>query len=284
MLPDNLEKAYAEARQEPLWSAAGYVALAAMGTSVAAQFLVLLISRGHGTVPAMKYEDTPLSLARGALVVQSALAILIGIVLSRHRVLRKRAIALTRVPLVAMFASLGLVLGLAPVANDLGFRLSEALTGSSDSARWVAAIIHQATRSELLLLAFTLTLLPACIEELLFRGLLMGALAGAPRAIVVLLQALAFGAFHVDLAQGIATFVLGLGFGFMRLTTRSLRAPMLAHAAYNLLVLLSMRWMEVGVGPMGHEGYSVLGVGLVLSLLCALALARYSTRAFGRSG
>ena len=284
MLLRKLVKADASPRYEPLWYLAGYVAIGAFGTSVAVQLLMLLFDHGHGQGATTQVVDTPVTLARGALVVQSALAILVGVTLSRHRILRQRAIDFRRVSPGAMLASLGLVLGLAPIANDLGFRLSEALRTTPDNARWVTTIIHQASRGQFLMLAFSLTILPACVEELLFRGLLMGALLGARRGFVLVLQALLFGVFHVDLAQGIATFVLGLGFGFMRMSTRSLVAPMVAHAAYNVIVLSTMRWMSIANETSTRQGLGVMATGLLLSAVCVVVLDRHFNRRFGEPG
>jgi membrane protease YdiL (CAAX protease family) len=115
---------------------------------------------------------------------------------------------------------------------------------------------------------------PAFIEELLFRGVLMGALRGGPFWVVLGLQALAFGAFHVDIAQGMATFILGLGFGFLRLKTRTLLAPMVAHATYNVVVLASMRFMHLPDNPAPNQGLGLVFGGLLLSLVCAAGLQR----------
>jgi membrane protease YdiL (CAAX protease family) len=221
--------------------------------------------------------ETALSLARGAVVVQAALAILVGVVLRKSSTLRSRALLFDRISVGAMLAGLGLTLGIAPLANEVGVRFSEALHAPMDSARWVTLIVQHANRAEFVTLGLTLTVLPACVEELLFRGLLMGALAGANRAAVLLLQAAAFGLFHADWAQGTATFVLGLGFGFLRMTTRSLVAPMVAHATYNLVVLLTMRWM--GDAESGtHQAVGVLCVGTLVSAACAALLERSSQR------
>lgn len=260
-------------KDKPLWASAGYVALAAFGTSIAAQLLVVVLGpRSGGAAP-----ETALSLARGAIVVQAALAILIGMVLRNSLTLKVRALLFDRVSVGAILAGLGLTLGIAPLANEVGIRLSEALHVPMDSARWVTLIVQHANRAEFVTLALTLTLLPACVEELLFRGLLMGALAGANRAAVLLLQATAFGLFHADWAQGTATFVLGLGFGFLRMTTRSLVTPIVAHATYNLVVLLTMRWMGDGDPESGtHQTIGVLCAGMLVSAACATLLERSS--------
>jgi membrane protease YdiL (CAAX protease family) len=111
----------------------------------------------------------------------------------------------------------------------------------------------------------------------------MGALAGANRAAVLLLQAIVFGLFHADWEQGAATFVLGLGFGFLRMTTRSLVAPMVAHATYNLVVLLTMRWMDEAESGT-HQSIGVLCTGLLVSAACAAFLERSSQRRLGGVG
>jgi membrane protease YdiL (CAAX protease family) len=115
------------------------------------------------------------------------------------------------------------------------------------------------------------------VEELLFRGLLMGALSGAHRLVQLGLPALLFGVFHGDWAQGAATFVLGLGFGFLRLTTRSLLIPIVAHATYNLLVLITMRSIS-DAQTETHQSIGVLAAGLGLAFSCAALLDRWHRR------
>lgn len=268
-------------RDKPLWASAGYIVLAAFGASIAAQVLVIVLGPRSGA--ASSAPETALSLARGAVVVQATLAILIGVVLRKSLTLKSRALLFERVSVGTMLAGLGLTLGIAPFANEVGVRLSEVLHVPMDSARWVTLIVQHANRAEFVTLGLALTLLPACVEELLFRGLLMGALAGANRTVVLLLQALVFGLFHADWAQGAATFVLGLGFGFLRMTTRSLVAPMVAHATYNLVVLLTMRWMDEAESGT-HQTIGVLCAGMLVSAACATLLKRSSQRRFAEVG
>ena len=271
-----LAESNASNRDEPLWSIAGFVVAAAFGTSVIAELLVLFLEQHHGRPTASQMPSTPLSLVRGALIVQLALATLIFVILRRHAKMRRRALLATKLPLVALLPCLGLILGLAPLANDLGFRLAQALHQSPDNARWLSQIVKRASVTEFLLLGIVLTILPAFVEELLFRGLLMGALSGGPYWLVLVLPAAAFGAFHMDIAQGMATFVLGLGFGFMRLATRSLRAPIAAHATYNLIVLMSMRWLVLQSDAKPNQGLILIFDGIVMSVLCVVGLQRYA--------
>jgi membrane protease YdiL (CAAX protease family) len=234
--------------------------------------LALLLNRSVGA-PAIA-DETAAGLVRSTLVVQLALAILIGVTLRKASVLRERALVFRRVSLVTLILGLGVVLGIAPAANELGFFVSQAMHEPVDTARFVTRIVQQASLPELLLLGFALTLVPACVEELLFRGLLMGALSGASRVVMLVVPALLFGTFHVDWAQGAATFVLGLGFGFLRMTTGSLLVPMAAHATYNLVVLLTMRWLKQ-IESASHQSLGPLFIGLAIAMLCSIGLERH---------
>jgi membrane protease YdiL (CAAX protease family) len=81
------------------------------------------------------------------------------------------------------------------------------------------------------------------LEESFFRGCLLPVLACAiGRILAVVLTALLFALFHspTNLAHWISFTGTGAAYGWIRLTSRSTTAPALAHATYNLaLVLLS---------------------------------------------
>ena len=82
-----------------------------------------------------------------------------------------------------------------------------------------------------------LGLLPSMSEELLFRGVALGALGLTPVAIV--LTSIAFGSLHLmDLKQwpyGIWAMAIGMAFGFSLLFTGNLLVPGIAHFVANLL-------------------------------------------------
>jgi membrane protease YdiL (CAAX protease family) len=78
-------------------------------------------------------------------------------------------------------------------------------------------------------------------EEVVFRGILLPGLARHMRTqSALIVSAALFGLFHVP-SHGIGAIMpglLGLVFGWARLRTGSLAAPILLHAANNLLVTL----------------------------------------------
>ena len=79
--------------------------------------------------------------------------------------------------------------------------------------------------------------LPPLVEEAGFRGLGLTYLerAGVPFAVANIAQALAFGIFHMNLTQGIYTFVLGLVLGYVTHRSGSIAPAMLMHLVYNLM-------------------------------------------------
>ncbi|WP_419044038.1 type II CAAX prenyl endopeptidase Rce1 family protein [Enorma massiliensis] len=79
--------------------------------------------------------------------------------------------------------------------------------------------------------------LPPLVEEAGFRGLGLTYLerAGVSFAAANIVQALAFGIFHMNLTQGIYTFVLGLALGYVTNRSGSIAPAMLMHLVYNLM-------------------------------------------------
>lgn len=98
--------------------------------------------------------------------------------------------------------------------------------------------------SQSIITMFCVVILMPIFEEILFRGLVFKELAnslnnklkwGLGATISVLIQALIFGTFHMNLLQGIYTFFLGIALALIYMWTKSLWAPILLHFSYNLL-------------------------------------------------
>lgn len=92
------------------------------------------------------------------------------------------------------------------------------------------------------------------LEELLFRGLLLRALALAmPGAAAIGLSAALFAAVHGNLFQLLPAFTAGVLFGWVYLATRSLFLPILAHMFWNAqpVLLSGLPWLG---GPDGAGG------------------------------
>jgi membrane protease YdiL (CAAX protease family) len=91
----------------------------------------------------------------------------------------------------------------------------------------------------------TISIAPAIVEELTFRGLIQSSL---ERVFSVrdalLIQAALFGILHLLPFMFPSHFLMGLCFGFLRNRSRSLYPGMLMHAAWNAWVISSElhRW------------------------------------------
>ncbi|HWO32269.1 MAG TPA: type II CAAX endopeptidase family protein [Candidatus Acidoferrum sp.] len=83
------------------------------------------------------------------------------------------------------------------------------------------------------------------LEESFFRGCLLPVLAHTVgKSFAVVLTALLFALFHspANLAHWASFTGTGVAYGWIRVTSRSTTAPALAHAAYNLALLLLARF------------------------------------------
>lgn len=82
-------------------------------------------------------------------------------------------------------------------------------------------------------------LLPGIIEELMFRGVIMGSMISEGGMFsAVFLQAIAFSLFHADPLFIVAPFLAGLLLGFIRVTTGSIYSCIFTHISLNLTILL----------------------------------------------
>lgn len=83
------------------------------------------------------------------------------------------------------------------------------------------------------LVALTTVVVAPILEELIFRKLLLERLRGLGDVSAVLLSALAFSLFHLNLYQMLYAFVLGMVFACVVLVTGSVRDPILLHMIIN---------------------------------------------------
>lgn len=114
--------------------------------------------------------------------------------------------------------------------------------------------------------------LPPIVEEMGFRGLGLTYLkrAGVPFAVANVLQAVAFGIFHMNLTQGIYTCVLGLFMGYAAHASGSIVPVMLLHAVYNFMGTMGQELLYA-IAPWMPYWFEV-GLGVVLVIVAVLSL------------
>ncbi len=143
----------------------------------------------------------------------------------------------------ALLAAL-LILGLGPAANLLALGVAHRYGLDQGSVLALGDLVRSARPLMFVTLLAVFATVPAIVEEFVFRGVVQSALFGMRPLVSVTLPALGFGLFHGDPLQMIATFVLGLGFGWVRHRTGSIGPSSIAHGVYNASVLLSLRFSE----------------------------------------
>lgn len=96
------------------------------------------------------------------------------------------------------------------------------------------------SRDDLLMAIFVMGVLPGVCEELLMRGVVLGAYECGGTRRAVLISAALFALLHASVEGLPVQFLMGVVLGFLAVTTQSLYVGMMLHTAYNsFLVLIS---------------------------------------------
>lgn len=256
----------------PRWTFAVATVLWSLFVGLLVRLLVVVVAPVFGGKSAMDWlARTPLGLVTGAVVVQLALLLTAQLRATLMPELRAQIVAgFYSRPSRWVTATL-LVLGLAPLANYCGILAAKVTSTELEAVEFVGELVRQAGLIEFVAMAIALTVLPALVEEGIFRGLVQNSLDQLPPALAILASAFAFGVFHLDVAQGVATSILGLGFGYIAYVTGSLLGSMVAHGAYNLLVLLSQRFLTQTDSPAKTQTLE-LAFGLFIASVAAQRL------------
>lgn len=118
---------------------------------------------------------------------------------------------------------------------------------------------------------FTYAVLPGLVEELVFRGWILGSLAPFGERRALLLSALIFGLIHGNLTQVPFAFVLGLLFGYIFLRTGRLWPGMMLHFLNNAMSV-GLDYLSANMG-LSENAYMLLQMGLFVGLIAAGTVA-----------
>lgn len=117
-------------------------------------------------------------------------------------------------------------------------------------------------------------ILPPVVEEAGFRGLGMTYLlrAGLPFCLANVLQAVAFGLFHMNLTQGLYTALLALAMGYVAHASGSIVPAMVLHLTYNFM------------GTLGQDLiYEVVPLPFLFLLVTGIIADVYAMRLIARA-
>lgn len=94
---------------------------------------------------------------------------------------------------------------------------------------------------ELLVVMFTVALVPSIVEETVFRGFLQNTLEKSLNPIKsIIISSLIFGVFHLNPINLIPLFIMGIYLGFIYYQSNSLIIPILAHFCNNIFAVISI--------------------------------------------
>ncbi|MBX3161608.1 MAG: CPBP family intramembrane metalloprotease [Deltaproteobacteria bacterium] len=177
-----------------------------------------------------------------------------------------RSFGLRRAPLVYLVS--GLLVGSA--LWYVNWQVVVALDIPKDRVRVLAETVAE---PPLPLAVLAMAVLPAICEELMFRGVVLRAFAGAWKApVAVVASALLFSAYHISVPQALPTFTLGLALGALALRSGSLYPTMIAHLMNNLAAVLVTRDELPGVNDWISDHGLVALVGASAIVAVGLAL------------
>jgi uncharacterized protein len=268
-----------------LWLVAG----AAM---LGAGFLVAMVALGLGALdgkdPLKLAADPNLSplltsptwIAVATLVNEVALAFVLIVAMFLLKPSLRSVMPLRPARALAFVGAILAVFGLAPLADAAAELCQRVFESDVTAARLVATAAKGTTPLGLLLLVIAFGVMPALVEEAMFRGFVTAAFLrgrqirwlGGASVQALVLPSLMFGLFHLEPTQVAGTIVLGFGFGAARLITGSLAPAMVAHGVYNTAVVIAVRHAddlpderEIALVPIA-VGLCITALGVVLML------------------
>lgn len=125
------------------------------------------------------------------------------------------------------------------------------------------------TPTSLLLNLFIIAVLPALLEEAVFRGCVLRVLRPFGDGFAVCISAILFGLMHGNIRQVPFAIIVGLVLGKLYVSTNSIWFPVLVHFINNALSV----WMEYLAVGMSDEGLSVFYGGIIYGLTVVGAIA-----------
>ena len=125
---------------------------------------------------------------------------------------------------------------------------------------------------EFLLFIFEVSIIPALVEEVAIRGIVMPPLRKYGDRFAIVMSAIIFALMHSNMLQIPFAFVAGLVLGYFAISTKSLWTAVAIHAANNLLSVFSTVAVENDVASVA---FTVLIVALmVCGVWCAIKFVK----------
>ncbi len=127
---------------------------------------------------------------------------------------------------------------------------------------------------------FVIAVLPAILEETIFRGIILEGMKDLGTVAACLLGGMLFSIFHQSPAQTVYQFLCGAAFTLLALRANSVLPAILAHFLNNAFILLNARfgWLDGVTGGGAVALYTASAVCLVGALVYLIAFDRKTDR------
>lgn len=157
----------------------------------------------------------------------------------------KDRINIKRIPIKEYFNILILGIGITILLLFLSSILTKLIPSYNEVANQLAT-----SRGSALQLIITIALIPI-YEEIFYRGIIFGYLRKNFNIIVaIVVQALVFGVMHLNLVQGIYTFILGIVLALIYMYSESILGNITVHIIFNLLGILIIPKLLINIPNM----------------------------------
>lgn len=132
------------------------------------------------------------------------------------------------------------------------------------------------TPTSLILNLFTIAVLPALLEEMIYRGYILRTLRPYGDGFAVLISAMLFSLMHGNLRQIPFAFIVGLFLGFLYVQTNNIWIPIVVHFINNG-ISVAMEYLSLSLSDAGMSTlyvlvtYGLIVLGLIATLVLLLA-------------
>ncbi len=126
---------------------------------------------------------------------------------------------------------------------------------------------------------FAVGVLPAIVEELVYRGILYkGFKKFVPVVFANLISSLIFGVMHMNMVQFVYAAILGILFAWVYEKYKSLWAPILMHMAANMFSVLMTEWKPLQDFINTSYGSMIMMAGIILGITVVPILISKTTK------
>ena len=164
---------------------------------------------------------------------------------------------------IILYILLGLLLNftLAPIVNVVDALLDKLNVSSS-------SLSYELNTKNYLISIFSLAVLPAVFEELLFRGLVLKGLKNRSKSFAIVVSTLAFTLFHLSIRQTVYPILFGLLLGLVMYNENNILYCIVLHFVNNF-ISLTLSYLNISIS-INMVIYSIIAVLLLLTYLIVL--------------